>query len=210
VRLVEIGIKELQNLVNKSADISLNTFDKAKKAIEEGKASEAREEVKKNVEELRKLREEIDELALEIIARYQPLASELRFVKASMDLGYAFMRFGRYSYDALAAFARAQSLNVKCEPQYYSKLAPIVERMMSDAITSLKKRDALLALKVISKDDEVDEIYHNALIEIMKGYKNVPCAVVEALSLKFLERAADHSAHVAAQTVFIVEGRYPE
>ncbi len=210
MRLVEIGLKELQALVNESADISLDTFDMAKKAIEEGKASEARKEVKKNVERLKRLREEIDELALEILARYQPVASELRFVRASMDLGYAFLRFGRYSYDALVAFARAQSLNVKCEPRHYSKLAPLVEKMMSDAIVSLKNRDAILALKVISRDDEVDEIYHTSLIEIMKTYENVPCAVVESLSLKFLERAADHSAHVAAQTVFIVEGKYPE
>jgi len=210
VRLVEIGLKELEKLIGRSADLSLDTFDITLNALKEKNKNEKRLKVKEKVNELRKLREEIDELALEIIARYQPLASELRKVKASMDLGYAFLRFGRYSYDALAAFARAETLGVECESKRFDEMAPIVREMMQNAINSLKKLDVILALKVISKDNDVDEMYHKYLIDIMKSSKNVPCAVVEALSLKFLERAADHSVQVAAQTVFIAEGKTPE
>ena len=210
MRLVEIGLKELDKLVAESADLSLETFDITLNALKEKDKNEKRRMVKEKVNELRKLREEIDELALEIIARYQPLASELRRVKASMDLGYAFLRFGRYSYDALAAFARAETLGVECKTKRFDELAPIVREMMQKAIDSLKKLDVISALRVISKDDEVDELYHKYLIDIMKSSTSVPCAVVEALSLKFLERAADHSVQVAAQTVFIAEGRLPE
>ena len=210
MRLVEIGLKELERLVANAADKSMDTFNLSVKAIEERKASEMKDEVKNRVIELRKLREEIDELALEIIARYQPVAKDLRRVKASMELGYAFLRFGRYAYDALAAFARVESIGAQCDAKYFRELAPIVKQMMENSIESIKKLDVIKAMKVISKDDEVDELYHKFLSEIMKNYNSVPCAVVEALSIKFLERAADHSVHVASQAVFVVEGKYPE
>ncbi len=212
MRLVEIGLKELNNLVAKAADLSMEAFDTALHAVKEPNKEEKRLKVKELVNQLRSLREEIDELSLEIIARYQPLASELRRVKASMELGYAFLRFGRYSYDALAAFTRAEKLGVECKARRFDEMAPIVREMMEGAIKSLKTLDVLLALKVISKDDEVDKLYHKYLSEIMRGedVEGVACAVVEALAIKFLERAADHSVHVAAQTVFIAEGRMPE
>ncbi len=134
----------------------------------------------------------------------------MRRVKASMELGYAFLRFGRYAYDALAAFARVEALGASCNPRYFSSLAPIVKQMMEMSIEAVKETDVIKAMKVIGKDDEVDETYHKYLMEIMKTYDSVPCAVVEALSIKFLERAADHSVHVASQVVFVVEGKYPE
>ncbi|NPA85374.1 MAG: hypothetical protein GXO07_05160 [Crenarchaeota archaeon] len=210
MRLVEIGLKELEKLVAEAADKSMDAFKLSVEAIEEKKASAMREEVKRRVVELRKIREEIDELALEIIARYQPVAQDLRKVKAFMELGYAFLRFGRYAYDALAAFARVEALDINCDARYFRELAPLVKQMMEDSIESIKTLDVIKAMKVISRDDDVDELYHKFLSEIMKSYESVPCAVVEALSIKFLERAADHSVHVASQTVFVVEGKYPE
>ncbi|UXD22815.1 hypothetical protein IPA_08470 [Ignicoccus pacificus DSM 13166] len=210
MRLVEIGLKELNALVGKAADLSMEAFDTALQAIKDKNREEKRLKVKELVKELRKLREEIDELSLEIIARYQPVASELRRVKAAIELGYAFLRFGRYSYDALAAFSRAEKLGIECDSKKFDEMAPIVKGMMQDAIKSIKELDVILALKVISKDDEVDQLYHKYLTEIMTSYDSVACAVVEALAIKFLERAADHSVHVAAQTVFVVEGKMPE
>jgi len=210
MRLVEIGLKELERMVAEAADKSVEAFNLSIEAIEKRKANEMRDEVKARVNRLKRLREEIDELALEIIARYQPMAKDLRRVKASMELGYAFLRFGRYAYDALAAFARVESLGAQCDPQYFKELAPVVKQMMENSIEAIKNLDVIKAMKVISKDDEVDELYHKYLTEIMEGKMSVPCAVVEALSLKFLERAADHSVHVASQAVFIVEGKYPD
>src|SRR5215467_240418 len=50
-------------------------------------------------ERLRILREEVSDLAVELIARYQPVASDLRMIRSCMEISYGFSRFGRYSYD---------------------------------------------------------------------------------------------------------------
>ncbi len=206
MRLVEIGLQKLEEMVEEAASLSLQVFNESIVAINEWKISEERSKIKEMVRRLRRIKEEVDELAVEIIARYQPLASELRRVKASMDLAYAFLRFGRYAYDALAAFGL---LERRCEPTYFNELAKVVRNMMEEAIESLKNDDIVRAAKVISKDDEVDSLYHQYLKKVME-YKDTPCAVIEALSLKFLERAADHCVHVAEQVMYILEGKTPE
>jgi len=50
-------------------------------------------------EKLRSLKEEIANLAIESIARFQPVAGDLRFIRSCMELAYGFSRFGRYAYD---------------------------------------------------------------------------------------------------------------
>jgi len=50
-------------------------------------------------EKLRVLQDETADLAIELIARYQPVATDLRFIRSCMEIAYGFSRFGRYAYD---------------------------------------------------------------------------------------------------------------
>jgi phosphate transport system protein len=50
---------------------------------------------------LRVLQEEVADLAIELIARYQPVTGDLRFIRSGMEISYWFSRFGRYSYDSV-------------------------------------------------------------------------------------------------------------
>ena len=50
-------------------------------------------------EKLRFLQMEVTDFATELIARYQPVARDLRFIQSFMDAAYGFSRFGRYAYD---------------------------------------------------------------------------------------------------------------
>jgi phosphate transport system protein len=59
-------------------------------------------------EQLRSLREETGSLAVEILVRYQPPVSEIRYVKSCVDIAYGLSRFGRYVYD-IARTLRATS-----------------------------------------------------------------------------------------------------
>src|ERR1044071_9425072 len=62
-------------------------------------------------EKLRVLQEEVSDLAIELIARYQPVASDLRFIKSCMEISYGFSRFGRYSYDIVDVLGTMGSIS---------------------------------------------------------------------------------------------------
>ena len=47
----------------------------------------------------RPIQDETADLAIELIARYQPVATDLRFIRSCMEIAYGFSRFGRYAYD---------------------------------------------------------------------------------------------------------------
>src|SRR6266849_7839203 len=55
-------------------------------------------------EQLRLLQDEVADLAIELIARYQPVATDLRFIRSCMEIAYGFSRFGRYAHDISDVF----------------------------------------------------------------------------------------------------------
>src|SRR5215204_3140276 len=57
-------------------------------------------------EQLRVLQDEVGDLAIELIARYQPVATDLRFIRSCMEIAYGFSRFGRYADDTVDALYR--------------------------------------------------------------------------------------------------------
>ena len=59
----------------------------------------AKKHIFEQSEKLKMLQDEVTDLAVELIARYQPVATDLRFIKSCMEIAYGYSRFGRYSYD---------------------------------------------------------------------------------------------------------------
>src|ERR1700756_2134368 len=94
---MDIGLEKLRNMVLDMAELSQNTVSTAIDAYVQGR--DLRERIFGWSEELRMLQDEVSELAVEIIARYQPVASDLRFIKSCMEVSYGFSRFGRYAHD---------------------------------------------------------------------------------------------------------------
>ncbi len=58
-------------------------------------------EIFESSSKLRFLQDEVSVLAIELIARFQPVATDLRYIKSCMEISYGFSRFGRYAYDII-------------------------------------------------------------------------------------------------------------
>src|SRR6201987_5377550 len=96
-QLMDIGLDRLRNMVLDMAELSQNTVSTAIDSYVQGR--DLRDRIYGWSEELRMLQDEVSELAVEIIARYQPVATDLRFIKSCMEVSYGFSRFGRYAHD---------------------------------------------------------------------------------------------------------------
>src|SRR5271157_1955129 len=97
MRLMEIGLERLTKMVLEMATLSEMTVNRAIESYSKG--INVRDEVFASSDQLELLQDEVNDLATEIIARYQPVASDLRFITSSMEIGYGFTRLGRYAYD---------------------------------------------------------------------------------------------------------------
>src|SRR5918999_5825439 len=91
-------------------------------------------------EQLRVLQEEVSDLAIELIARYQPVATDLRYIRSCMETAYGFSRFGRYSYDIVDVLEIMGSIS-DCDKSAVLEMANTVREMILLSVQALQSRD---------------------------------------------------------------------
>ena len=86
------------------------------------------------------MQDEVSDLAIELIARYQPVATDLRFIKSCMEIAYGFSRFGRYSYDIVEILETMGSIS-DCDKSAVLEMAKTVREMILLSLEALQSRD---------------------------------------------------------------------
>ncbi|TMI36520.1 phosphate uptake regulator PhoU [Candidatus Bathyarchaeota archaeon] len=201
---MDLGLERLRNMVLDMAELSQNTVSTAIDAYVQGR--DLRDRIYGWSEELRMLQDEVSELAIELIARYQPVASDLRFIKSCMEVAYGFSRFGRYAHDisdVLGIFGDLSS----CDRAAIQEAGAQAKQMILVSIKAFTARDVQLASQLKKMDDVVDNIY----LDFVKKSAQVPegnlkCFVSGTLILRYLERIADHATYVGETVLYIVSG----
>jgi len=154
---------------------------------------------------------EIDEESIRLIALRQPMASDLRFITMAMKITTDMERMGDL---AVNIAERALELNTEPVLKPYidiPKMREIAQGMIRDALNAFVKRDKKLAMDVILRDDEVDDLKHDVLQELAVFMAKDPTTVSRAMKISFvatyLERIADHATNIAEMVIYLVEGK---
>src|SRR5881398_1301601 len=139
---MDIGLERLRNMVLDMADLSEKTVSTSIDAYVQGR--DLRERIYGWSEELRMLQDEVSELAIELIARYQPVATDLRFIKSCMEIAYGFSRFGRYAHDISDVFGIFGDLS-SCDKSSIREAGEHTKSMIHLSIKAFNERDVELA-----------------------------------------------------------------
>lgn len=154
---------------------------------------------------------EIDELALQILATRQPVASDLRFICMSLKFVTDLERIG----DLAAGIAkRALEIN-HLAPLNHSpdlgRLAGLVHKNLKSALDSFVTRDADRAQAVIMADREIDALNASQFAELLAHVATDPATVTRVLPLtsvcRYLERIGDHVKNLAEEVVYMVRAQ---
>jgi phosphate transport system protein len=158
-----------------------------------------------------RLEVESDELCLLILAKRQPLASDLRFVTLSLKMVTDLERIGD-----LAVNICERAIDLAGHPQPWpwdniETMARLVRAMIRDAIQAFVDRDVDKAQRVVERDAEVDKLYWQIFrdaLDIMRKQPNSMHDGIHVQSIaKFLERMGDHGTNLAEQVVFMIKGK---
>jgi phosphate transport system protein len=194
------------------ANLSVRSVDTAIESYEKGGGS--KDQTFEWSEQLRVLQDEVTELAVELIARYQPVATDLRFIKSCMEISYGFSRFGRYAYDIMEIIGTMGPLS-HCDKGPVLDMANTAREMIHLSIKALQTQDKDTAKKLYEMDDTVDALYRKYLREIitptskkdMKDMITDPrCYLSTLLILRYLERISDHACYIGDSVHYIVTG----
>ncbi|MEM2759167.1 MAG: phosphate uptake regulator PhoU [Nitrososphaerales archaeon] len=202
-RLMDLGLSKLTNLMQDMAELSENSVSVAIEAYLSDKNVVTT--ISNQSNELIMLQEEVSDLAVELLVRYQPVAADLRFIKACMEISYGFARFGRYAYDIAQVRDQFGKLS-DCDHSMVANTADEVKKMIRDSIKAFNERDANVAEELRQADDIVDSFYRQNIKRILEGEIEIKCAISAALILRYLERIADHAVYISDLVKYIVSG----
>jgi phosphate transport system protein len=164
-------------------------------------------------EKLRILQDEVSDLAIELIALYQPVATDLRFIKSCMEIAYGFSRFGRYAYDIADTLETIGSVS-ECDKSAVLEMSKTVREMILLSLQALRSRDKDASQRLYEMDSIVDTQYrkyiHDAIVtqekDATEKLKDLRCYISTSLILRYLERISDHACYIADSVVYIVTG----
>ncbi len=152
----------------------------------------------------------IDRRCLDILALYQPVARDLRFVATAMKVVKDLERVGDMAADIAKHSLALTTVGSVHDSEELAGMCRRAQEMLTRALDAFVRQDVALARQVIAEDDVVDE-WHDAIYKrVGRIMESNPLRVRGGLHLlsvaKYLERIGDHSSNLSEMVVFLVEG----
>ena len=153
---------------------------------------------------------EIEDRCIALIARQQPVATDLRILGTGLKITTDLERIGDHAFD-IAKIA----LEIGDEPLIkplvdIPRMAELAQAMLQDCLQAYLNLDIQLAEKVIREDDKVDQLYLQVYRDLLDYMIDDPTTINQATQLlfaaRYLERIADHSTNVAEWVIYLVTG----
>lgn len=152
----------------------------------------------------------IDEKCIDLIARHQPMARDLRFITTGMKLNNELERIADIAVDIAQRVLEIADKPLLKPLVDLPKLAAIAQIMVKTAIDSFIKGDVDMAKKVLLSDPEADRLRNLIQKELIEDYmvkdgSTSPRAVQLLLIVRFLERICDHATNIAEDVIYMVQ-----
>jgi phosphate transport system protein len=154
---------------------------------------------------------EVDDRCFTRLALQQPMASDLRFLVASIKINSDLERMADQAV-SIALRARALIHEPQVKPLIdIPRMATLAQEMVRKSLDAFVRRDPELARAVIEGDDEVDnlrdQVFRELLTYMMADTATIPRALALILISRNLERIADHATNIAEDVIFLVEAK---
>jgi phosphate transport system protein len=168
------------------------------------------EEVIANDDRIDQMEVRIDQAVIELIAKMQPAAVDLRFVATAMKITPELERIADLAQDVCE-----RVIELSREPQIRNlvqlpRLAADAQKMVRDALDAFVRRDTVLARQVIAQDDVVDQLtvdsFRSLLTYMLEDPRNISPAIRLTFIGKYFERMADGATNICEMVVYLVEG----
>ena len=186
------------------------TLWKAVKSISERDENLAQEIIESDVRIDHK-EVEVEEECLKLLALYQPVAADLRFIITAMKINNDLERIADLAVNIAersAFLAKHPPVNA---PFDFETMAEKTQKMLRNSLDALVNLDCRLAYQVCAADDEVDEINRQMYETTKQAIREHPEQVdvlIHLLSVsRHLERIADHTTNIAEDVIYMVEGK---
>ncbi len=209
-RHFEGDLQELNGQLLTMGGMAEHAVHQAIHALLEGDESLAKRVIEEE-NAINELQMEIDERVTQLLALYQLMAADLRFVLAASRINADLERIGDQAVNIAQSALRIMR-HPRVKPYVdLPRMSALAEGMVRDSLDAVVHKDADLAQSVLKRDDDVDQLrdqIFRELLTFMMGDSSVVFPAFELIMVaKNLERVGDHATNIAEDVIYMVASR---
>jgi phosphate transport system protein len=202
-------LREVQDRLVEISDLVADSIEKATQAFNESDVSLA-EEVIAEDDRIDQLTVALDELAITILARQQPVARDLRIVVSALRVSASLERMGDMSTHIaqLARYRFPDKVVPKSLRGTFAQMGRLDVEIARKLTELLRTEDVLLAEQIRNEDDKVDALHLSVFDKVLgETWKGEAVDTVDAtLASRYHERFADHAVSIAKKVQYLATG----
>ncbi len=209
VRSYDEEIEQLRSLIGQMGGLAEAQVKDAVDALRRRDADAATEVVVRDTE-LDAMENEAERQAVTIIALRSPMADDLREIVAALKISAIIERIGDYAKNIgkrVPVLTQAAPIGPAV---IVPEMAKVAASMIRDALDSYVDRDVELAMQVMERDSQVDDLYTSLFRSLLTYMMENPHHITPSAHLLFiaknLERIGDHATNIAELVHFSVTG----
>ncbi len=209
IRMLQREIEKLKKQILELGAVVEERVRMAVQSIEESDMELAHRVIKGDIE-IDHMEVDLEEECLKILALYQPVANDLRFIIAVLKINNDLERLGDL---AVNIAERATCLTPGGKDEIITDLTVMAEKaqgMLRKSLDALVNLDTALAREVCATDDEVDEIHAHLFDKFEDAVRREPERIQHYSHLmgvsRNLERIADHTTNIAEDVIYMSVG----
>ncbi|MDD5505921.1 MAG: phosphate signaling complex protein PhoU [Candidatus Omnitrophica bacterium] len=208
-RHFDTELKDLNNDILKIGTLAQGAIYKSIESLK-GRDKDMAKSVIEDDKKIDELELVIDEKCLDLIARHQPMAKDLRFITTEMKLNNELERIADIAVDIAQRVLELVDKPLLKPLEDIPRLTSVAQDMVKTAIDAFIKGDIELARKVLLADPEADRLRNSIQKELVEEYmvkdgSTSPRAVQLLLIARFLERICDHATNIAEDIIYMVK-----
>lgn len=160
------------------------------------------------------IRNQVDDFAVELLARRQPMAGDLRIIVSALRISSEIERIGDYAKNVAKRSIALNQAPLVRPVNAIPRMAALVQSLIKDTLDAYITDDAAKADAVWLRDEEVDDLYNSLFRELLTYMMEDPRSITSSTHLLFIakniERIGDHATNIAELIHYTVTGEMPK
>ena len=193
------------------SSMAIGALDKSVDALI-NKDIDAALEVIEDDAEINMLEEEINDRVILIIAKQSPVATDLRRLVVLIKIASDLERIGDYAVNIAKETIRIGKEELVTPIELIKQMRLLATAMLRQVIEAFIEEDVVKGKEIAELDDQVDELYGEAIRKLMLSGAQNPEKLSQITQLAFIsrymERSADHATNIAEQLFYLVRGKH--
>lgn len=207
-------LKDLNLLIAKMGGLAEQQLHSAVECLTTGDTVLA-ENIRAKDKDIDAIEAEVHMTAVELLARRQPMADDLRIIIAAFQTASALERIGDYARNiAKRSTVLSQMPSMRGPIGAIERMSTMVEGMITNVLNAYQTLDANLAEDIRLQDLDVDQLHTSLFRELLTYMMEDPHNITACTHLLFIakniERIGDHTTNIAEYIYMVVHGREPE